>query len=431
MVLIFVNGLFAGAEIALLTIRQSRLQQLLETKPRRARAVLALRSQPERLLATVQVGITVVGATAAAFGGASVAGDVAAVLARVPGLEPFAPDVALALVIVAISYLSLVVGELVPKSLALRYAESYSLLVGRPLLFVSSLAKPLVWFLTSSSDLLLRPFGDRATFTESRLSPGELQHLVEEAAKTGSLDTESGKIASRALEFGELTAADVMIPRSRIDGIPRNAPPDQVKALLLETGHSRMPVYEGSLDNIVGYITAKDVLALAWEGELIVLDDLIHQAFFVPESSPAPKLLKELQARHAALALVVDEHGGISGLVALEDLIEELVGEIFSEHQIPEELIRREADGSALVRGYAPIRDVNRELSLELPESDAYSTVGGLCLHLAGRIPQRGARLETPEGDRLEVVEASPRAVRLVRLTPRPPEVGEAPPADT
>ncbi|MGH7820032.1 MAG: hemolysin family protein [Candidatus Binatia bacterium] len=424
--LIVVNGLFAGAEIALLTLRQSRLQQLLETKPRRARAVHLLRSEPERLLATVQVGITLVGATAAAFGGASLARDLADVLAQVPFLEPLAADLALALVIIGISYLSLVIGELVPKSLALRYADRYALLAGRPLLLVSSVMKPLVWILTSSSNVLLRPFGDRVTFTESRLSPEELRQLVEEAAKTGSLDTESGKIASRALEFGELTAADVMIPRSRIDAIPRNAPPEQVKALLLETGHSRMPVYEGSLDNIVGYITAKDVLALAWEGQLIVLEDLIRQAYFVPETGSAPKLLKELQARRAALALVVDEHGGISGLVTLEDLIEELVGEIFSEHDAPEELIRRDPDGSALVRAHAPIRDVNRELSLELPEGDTFSTIGGLCLQLAGRIPQRGTRLETADGHQLEIVESSPRAVRLVRVTPRPPKVVEA-----
>jgi putative hemolysin len=416
-----VNGLFAGAEIALLTLRKTRIQQLLESRPRRARAVEALRNQPERFLATVQIGITVVGSTAAAFAGESLANDLARLIDHLPLADRFSDEIGLALVVVVISYLSLVVGELVPKSIALRHAEGYALLAGGPLLWLSWIAKPLVWMLTASSNVLLRPFGDVATFSESRLSPEELQQLVEEAAKTGSLDRQSGEIASRALEFGELTAADVMIPRNRIDAIPRSAKPDDVKRLLLESGHSRMPVFEGTLDNIVGYITAKDVLALAWEGQLIVLEDLIRPALFVPESMRAPQLLKELQGRRAWLAFVVDEHGGIGGLVTLEEVIEELVGEIVSEGQVPEQKIRHEPGGSALVRGDAPIRDVNRELSLELPEGESWSTIAGLCADLAGRIPQRGTRLDAPDGSAIEIVDASPRVVRLVRVTPRAP----------
>jgi putative hemolysin len=412
-----VNGLFAGAEIALLTLRQTRLQQLLERRSGGARAIEALRNEPERFLATVQIGITVVGASAAAFGGASLARDLGEILSRLPLIGGFGHDIALGLVITLVSYFSLVLGELVPKSIALRHPERYALIAGRPLLWISFLAKPLVWFLTESSNLVLRPFGDHATFGESRFSREELRQLVEEAAKTGALDARSGEIASRALEFGQLTAADIMVPRNRIDAIPRNASPEEVKRLLLETGHSRMPVYDGTLDSIVGYITAKDVLALAWEGQLIVLEDLIRPTHFVPESVHAPQLLKELQGRHASLAFVVDEHGGIAGLVTLEDLIEELVGEIFTEHKIPEELVRREADGSALVRGNASIRAVNRELSLGLPEGDS-STIAGLCMDIAGRIPQRGTRLEA-DGCQIEVVDASPRLVRLVRLVPR------------
>jgi putative hemolysin len=189
-----------------------------------------------------------------------------------------------------------------------------------------------------------------------------------------------------------------------------------VKRRLLETGHSRMPVYDGTLDSIAGYITAKDVLALAWEGQLIILADLLRPTHFVPESVPAPKLLKDLQGSHASLVFVVDEHGGLAGLVTLEDLIEELVGEIFTEHSVPEQLVQREPDGTALVHGNAPIRAVNRELGTDLPEGDS-STIAGLCMEIAGRIPQRGTRLETPDGTLIEIVEASPRSVRLVRLT--------------
>jgi len=415
--LILLNGLFAGAEIALLTVRKTRLQLLLERRSAAARAVEALRNEPERFLATVQIGITVIGASAAAFGGASLGRDLGERLSALPVIGPFGHEIALACVILLVSYFSLVLGELVPKSIALRHPERYALIAGRPLLWISFIAKPLVWFLTGSSNLVLRPFGDRATFGESRLSREELRQLVEEAAKAGALDPRSGEIASRALEFGQLTARDIMVPRSQIDAVARNASPEEVKTLLLESGHSRMPVYEGTLDNIVGYISAKDFLALAWERQLIVLEDLIRPTHFVPDSVSAPQLLKELQSRHASLAIIVNEHGGIVGLVTLEDLIEELVGEIFTEHEVPEELVRREPDGSALIRGNARIREVNRELSLDLPEGDS-STIAGLCTDIAGRIPQRGTRLEVADGCWIEIVEASPRLVRLVRLIP-------------
>jgi putative hemolysin len=331
-------------------------------------------------------------------------------------LAPYAHSLALGIVVVMVSYLTLVLGELVPKSFALRHAEAYSLRAARPLLALSWLMRPLVWLLTKSSNLLLRPFGDRTTFTEARLSPEELQQLVEEAAKTGVLDQHAGEIASRALDFGQLTVGEVMVPRNRIDALPKTASADDIKRIMLETGHSRMPVYEGALDNIVGYITAKDVLALAWEGRLVVVHDLIRPALFLPETAKATQVLEELQRQRMWLAFVVDEHGGLAGLVTLEDLIEELVGEIFSEHDEPVELVKKEPGGSALVAGVAPIRDVNRDLALDLPEEEGSFTMAGLCTALAGRIPKKGTRLTAKDGTVIEVIEASARVVRLVRV---------------
>lgn len=231
--LVLANGIFAGAEIAVIALRKSRLAQLVDEGRAGARSILALRNEPERFLATVQVGITVVGATAAAFSGASLAARLTPVLERVPAISHVAEDVALAIVIAVVSYLSLVFGELVPKSIALRASEAYALLAARPLRALAWLARPLIWFLTSSSNLVLRPLGDSTSFTESRLSPDELQQLVEEAAKVGSLDEGTSEIASRALDFGSLTAADVMIPRNRVNGIPRNASPADVRRILL------------------------------------------------------------------------------------------------------------------------------------------------------------------------------------------------------
>jgi putative hemolysin len=416
LLLILANGIFSGAELALLSVRRTRLRELIDEGSSSARAVQALRDDPERFLATVQIGITVVGASAAAFGGASIAQRLAPVLTEL-GLQPkLADQVAFALVVGLVSYLSLVLGELVPKSLALRFSEGYALVIARPLRGLSWLMKPLVWFLTASSNVLLRFFGDRTTFTESRLSPDELQQLVEEAAKSGSLDPRTGEIASRAFELGNIPLSAVMVPRSRMVALRRHASAEEIKQVLLEHGHSRMPVYEGSLDNIVGYVIAKDLLGVAWEGQLIVLEDVMRSPWFAFESMRAIDALKELQRRRMQLGIVVDERGGVAGLVTVEDLVEELVGNISSEFEKPEELIQREGPTTAVVQGTAAIRDVNRELGLDLEEGQGWSTVGGLCAVEAGAIPEKGAKLKLEDGTELEVLDASPRRVRLVRI---------------
>ena len=423
--LVLANGVFAGAEIAVVALRKSRLQQLAEDGRAGSHAVQLLREHPERFLATVQIGITVVSATAAAFGGAALAGRLAPGLVRVGVPEEYASEVSIGVVVALVSYLSIVLGELVPKSLALRSGERYALLIGPPMVGLAWLARPLVWFLTASSNVLLRPFGDRTTFTESRHSAEELQHIVEEAASHGSVDERSGEIASRALDFGELTVADVMVPRNRIDAIQANATLDEVRRLLVERGHSRMPVYEGLRDNVVGYITVRDVLGAEARGAKD-LKSIVRPAYFVPETARAVSAFQEMQRRHLRLAIVVDEHGGVAGLVTLEDLIEELVGELFSEDDKPEEAIRREQDGTATVRGDVAVRDVNRELDLELDE-EAATTIAGLCIAMSGGIPHKGTKLVTEDGTQLEVLEASPRLVRFVRVLPLPEtaKVGE------
>ena len=277
-----------------------------------------------------------------------------------------------------------------------------------------------MWLLTQSSNLILRPFGDRTTFTEARLSVEEIEQLVDEA--------EPRRRARRA--DGRDRLARARVPRShrgRRDGAakpdhrpPRDASQEDLKRMLLEEGHARMPVYDGTLDNLVGYVMAKDLAAMAWERQLIVLDDLLRPVHFVPEAAKAVHVLRDLQRRRTQIAAVVDEHGGIAGLLTLEDLVEELVGDIFGETEQPEALWQQEPDGTALVRGEAPIREVNRALSLDLPEGEDYTTVAGLCIALAGAVPERGAHLRAEDGTEIEIVDASPRLVRLVRLRPPP-----------
>lgn len=261
LILILANGVFAAAEIAIVSLRRSRLRQRVQERRRGATALVELRSRPERFLATVQVGITVVGTTAAAVGGADLAEHLEPLLRDVPVLADIADELALGIVVVALSYLSLVLGELVPKSLALRNGEGYALLLARPLQLLSRLAAPVVWVLTASSNLLLRPFSDRTDFMESRVSKAELQQLVEEATEVGEIDEEAGELASRALAFDQLTLGEVMIPRGRIDTISLRTTREEQRQAVLGARRS--------------------------------------------------------------LAIAVDEHGAVSGMVTFEDLVEE------------------------------------------------------------------------------------------------------------
>jgi putative hemolysin len=416
--LMLLNGLFAGAEIAVLSVRKTRLAELIEQGLRGARAVSWLRQEPERFLATVQVGITVVGTTAAAFGGEALAGDFAAMLADVPYVGAHAKGVGLGVVVVGISFLEIVVGELVPKSLALRSAERYALLLGPLLRGMATAMKPVVWVLTKSSNLVLRFFGDRTSFAEARLSPEEIQELVEEAARVGSLDGKSSEIASRALDLRDLTARDLLVPRSRIVSLPVDASAEAVRERLRERKFNRMPVYAGSEDNVVGYVALKDLVSPLLAGEPLLLDSFKRPARFVPETMPALDLLRVMQAEPSPLAIVVDESGGVTGLVTMEDLLEELVGEVVSEQDGPVAAIILGPDGWVDLPGETPVREVNRALQLELPEEEGANTLAGLVIHASERIPEVGTRVALADGTKLDVLDASPRRVKRVRLRP-------------
>lgn len=418
--LVLVNGVLAGAEIAIVALRRTRVQQLVSEGKRGARAIAGLRDNPERFLATVQVGITVIGAAAGAFGGQTLVARLEPYVRQVSWLAIWAEEIAFVLVVGLVSYLSLVLGELVPKSLALRKSETYALLVARPLSGVASLARPVVWFLTTSSNAVLRLFGDRTSFTEVRVSPEELQQILGEASKTGTLDPRVSAIASRAIEFGDLTAADVMVPRNQIVALEKSASPDDVLSVVTKRTHSRLPVYDGQIDNVIGYIAAKDALAKSLAPQALRLDEIVRPVPFVPDTMRAVDVLQDLQRRHAHLAIVVDERGGVSGLLTTEDLVEELVGEIFGEEEeVPAPPISRDVDGAAVVLGTTPVRDVNRELGIDLPEGELWTTIAGLFLAVAGHMPTRGERVVVDGGTELEAADVTARRVRFVRIPAR------------
>ena len=418
LVLILVNGIFSGAEIAIVSLRKTRLAELVAAGKPGARSVAELRSKPEGFLATVQIGITVVGATAAAFGGSSMAADIAPAFRVVPGMtDELAHDLALAAVVAIVSFLSLVLGELVPKSLALRAGETYALVAGGPLLTLSWVARPLVAFLTGASNVVLRAFGDRTTFTEARLSKEEIQQIVDEASTIGSLDPHAGEIASRALDFGGRDAYTIMVAASAIKMIEKTADVHTIAELALKHRHARMPVYDGSRDHVIGFVNLRDFLASAALDPSVRIEDHIHPVVFIPDSMPAPDVLRRLQEQRTHLGIVLDEQGTTLGLVTIEDLVEELVGDILSEDDPTPTGVLPTPEGLWVMSGDTPVHVIERALDVELPKGD-YATIAGLVLQLAGRIPETGARFRIDDLVELEVVEATPRRVRRVRIHP-------------
>lgn len=417
LVLVLLYGAFTAAETSIVALRKTRLRDAGQRDSSGANAVRKLRDEPERLLATGRT-VTLLAAAAAGATAATLVAPPIADAAVAHGTEP-----SLARIVAPLGTTSIVgallvtMGDLVPRALALHAPERCALPLGRVLLPLAALFTPITRLLTGAANTLLRPFGVRTTFVESRLSAEELRQLVEEASRAGTIDPLASGIASRAIDFGRLTASDVMVPRNDVVSISVHASVDELQTVLLETGHSRLPVWDRNVDDVVGYISAKDVHALTFERQLFVIQDLMRPAYFVAEAMRAVTLLEELRRRCIHLALVTDEQGGLAGIVTIEDLVEELVGDIFSEHDADvSSPLQHEPDGGLIVSGTVPIRDVNRELALELPEGEHWSTVAGLCIAIAGRIPRAGERLEADDGTMLEVLDASPRRVRTVRV---------------
>jgi putative hemolysin len=392
--LILVNGFFAGAELAVLTARRGRLQAL-AGRDRRAAALLRVKSDPDRFLATVQIGVTVVGTLASAVGGVAAIERLEPLFASIPSraVQTLAEPLAVALVVSTIAYLSLVVGELVPKSLAMRHAEAIALRVVRPIELISKLSRPLVAILTASSRLLLRLTGGKEPGVRSGFHTlDDLRAIAAEAEEQGVV---KGDIVSGAIEFLDHDVREILTPRSRVDGIPAEAGPEEALRRVRESGHSRFPVYQGTnLDDILGFVYARDIYEATRGGQPFDLRSLTRPVLLVPASKKASGLLAEMRTRRAHVAVVVDEHGTTVGLVTMEDLLEVIVGEIEDEHRDAEPRVRQHADGTLDVDGALPVRELNADWGLELPEAEDYVTVAGLVLSRLGAVPRGGERLE-------------------------------------
>jgi len=394
--LILANGFFSGAEMAIVASRRGRLRQLADEGDARAATALELASNPDRFLPTVQIGITLVGTLAAVYGGDRLVDAFAGwIAARVPpALAGASRTIALTAFVMLLSFVTLLLGELVPKRLALRRAESFARLAAPVMQFVSLVFRPLVWGMSAATSAVLFLLGARGQAGPT-VSVDDIEHLLEAGRAEGVLEGIEQSVASEALRLGERTVRDIMRPRIDLDALDVATPAAEVAGAVAMAGYSRLPVYEGSLDHILGYVSMKDVLRHSWMGWPIEVRKMLHRALFVPETMPLDRLLELFQTEKNQLAIVLDEYGGTEGMVTLEDVLEELVGEIHDEHRREEAAaFTRRDDGSWLVDGGAGIEDLVQRLGVKLePGPRDYSTVSGLVLAELERIPTAGDSL--------------------------------------
>jgi putative hemolysin len=418
-VLILANGFFAASEIAMIATRKSRIDALLEKGVRSAAAVARLKNDPDRLLATVQIGITIVGSLASAIGGAAAIGFVKPFIESLPlpYVARWGEPLAILLVVMPIAYLSLVLGELVPKSLALRYSERIACLVAPVIDFLSRISSFLVKTLTTSSNAVLWIFGGKEKNEgASFITVEEVKSLIQEGAAKGIFNETEKELIHSVFEFADTPVKAVMIPRPEIHAIEVNVSLSEVAKSFVDSGFSRIPVYEGELDRIIGILYNKDVFKALQEKSDFHIRDHLHPAFFVPSSLPISELLKQLQRRRLAIALVVNEFGEVEGLATLEDLLEEIVGEIRDEYDREERgPVEHLPDGSMVIQGSTLLKDLKSDYGLPFEESPDYLTLAGFVLAQLKRIPRGGERVEY-NGYRLTIVDMEGRRIVRVKL---------------
>ncbi len=423
-ILILLNGYLAGTEIAVVTARKSRIQQMAGSGKRNAKILLRLKENPDRFLATIQIGITGVSVLASAVGGAAAVEVIKPALQMVPikAVSIAAEPLAIGIVVVLITYFSVIFGELVPKSIALMHPETVGLFTARTIDTFSKVASIFVKFLTFSTSLVLAPFGRKPFSERAYITEEEVRMLIKEGGKHGVFEPAEEKILQSIFEFTDMSAKEVMVPDIQIVAIPVDKSPVEIRSLIEEEQFSRYPVYGKDLSDIRGILYAKDFLTLLTKTGQVDIRKIIKSPFFIPETMKISLLLREMQKRRTHMALVVDEYGGISGLVTIEDLLEEIVGEIRDEHDVESPVVLLK-DGTLLIDASISLRDLKEDHSIPLPESPEYETLGGFLMTALQKIPKVGDVVEV-EGRRINIIEMVGQRISKVKLEklPKPPE---------
>lgn len=417
--LVLANGLFAMSEMAIISSRKARLQQLANKGNFRASAALDLANTPNRFLSTVQIGITLVGILAGAFGGATLSEKLSVYLKSIPLLSPYHQGVSLAVVVLGITYLSLIIGELVPKRMALQHPEAIACMVAIPMGLLSTIASPIVHLLSHSTELLLKLIGIGPS-KEPAVTEEEIKILLEQGTQAGTFEEAEQDIVERVFRLGDQQVAVLMTPRPDIIWLDLEDSLAENQRQIVESGCSRYPVCQGTLDEVVGIIHLKDVIANLFSGEPFDLTTDLKQPLFVPESTRALRVMELFKQSGNHLALVVDEYGVIQGLVTLNDVLEAIVGDIPSSDESNEPQAVQREDGSWLVDGLMAADDFREMFDLfESPDDEKgnYQTLGGFVIMNLGRIPAVADHFSY-QGTRIEVVDMDGNRIDKVLVIP-------------
>jgi len=389
LILTLLQGFFSGSEIALISLRKGKVTELAKRQPQQAHIIKGLQDDPETFIATTQIGISVITIIASAFAGTRLASHVAPYIQNIPFLNPYADLVSFVVIVAFVSYITLVLGELVPKSLALRYPERVASMCSYPIYWTSKISYPLIKFLRFSSNLLLKPFHNSSSFVESKLSEEELRTLLYEGQKAGTIERHEHEILENVFEFSDTVVEKIMTPVGQMTALDLSDSVEWNIKRAVESEYSRIPVYKDDVNNILGFLNIKDLLPfIGKDAKNIDLKGLLLPALFVPTSQKISALLKKFQNKKMHIALVTDEHGQIDGLVTLEDILEEIVGEIADETDEANKDIVRQKDGTYHVTGSTLVVDFNRRFKTTIPEDDNFTTISGFILDTLSRFPE-------------------------------------------
>jgi CBS domain containing-hemolysin-like protein len=424
--LIAINAYFVATEFALVAVRRTRIEQRLRGGDRRARYVSEALDHPDDFISAAQLGITVasiaIGYIAEDSIHALIAPYLDVVQLGVPLINASITGhvIATILTLLLVTYLHVVLGEQVPKMVAIQKAELVALWTTRPTQIVGKIFRPFIKIMSGSASGIMRMMGLEPTGVHSVAhSPEEIRMLVEQSHQEGEIEAEQEQMIHGVFEFPEILAREIMTPRPDIIALEVNTSMDEVVRLLIEEGHSRIPVFEENLDNIVGVLLVKDLLPYmaGTRGEAFVLRELLREPYFVPDTKRISELLAELRTRNVHLAIVLDEFGGTEGIVTLEDLLEEIVGEIYDEYDVAKPDFTTTPEGHVLIDGGASIDEVNERFGMKL-SSDDFDTIGGYIFGALGRVPQSGDGIQVDGSGELRVEATEERRVTTVRLIP-------------
>jgi putative hemolysin len=418
LLLTLANGVFAMSEMAMVTARKSRLQEWASKGNIRARTALELAHTPNRFLLTVQISITLVGILAGAFAARTLAHRMAPLLTSIPSIEPYSQPIALGLVLLLITYFLFVMGDLVPKRLAMRYPETIATVAAIPLRWFSRVLSPLVYLLTISTDMVSRLFG-KAETQESPVTEEEIKTLVQQGTEAGIFEESEQDMVEAVLHLGDKTARSLMTPRTQIVWLDLENRIDQIHEKIIESGYSRFPVATGSLDDVTGIVQAKDLLTANLAGRPMDLKALVQQPLFVPRTISALALLESFRSSGQHIALVVDEYGGIEGLLTHHDILEAIAGDMPFDAKPSDPKAVQRHDGSWLLDGMLSVDEFKEIFHVEsLPgeKRDAYQTLGGFIFTQMGRVPSVAEHFEWNDL-RFEVVDMDGKRIDKVLVT--------------